>query len=101
MSDTSKNDQSFIDNLFLNINRNQINIAILGAVSAGKSTLLNTIFANTYSHCKIKRTTMTPQIYYEYDGRGQSKTSKAIREENRITNEALNKKTEAVEEITL
>ena len=47
--------------------RNQVNIAILGAVSAGKSTLLNTIFANTYSECKIKRTTMTPQIYLETD----------------------------------
>jgi GTPase Era involved in 16S rRNA processing len=36
--------------MFDNSNRNQINIAIVGAVSAGKSTLLNTIFAKTYSH---------------------------------------------------
>lgn len=86
--------------LFQNKNRNQINVAIVGAVSAGKSTLLNTIFANTYSHCKIKRTTMTPQIYYEYDGKAPSKTSKAIREDNREINETLIKKTEAQETIT-
>ena len=97
----SSSETSYIDNLFININRNQINIAILGAVSAGKSTLLNTIFANTYSHCKIKRTTMTPQIYYEYDGKAQSKTSKAIREENRKINEILIKKSAAEEKITL
>ena len=45
--------------------RNQINIAILGAVSAGKSTLLNSVFSETYSQCKIIRTTMVPQVYYE------------------------------------
>ena len=43
--------------------RNQINVAIVGSVSVGKSTLLNTIFAETFSDCKLKRTTMTPQIY--------------------------------------
>ena len=30
--------------------------------------LLNTIFAETYSHCKIKRT--YAQIYFEYEGKG-------------------------------
>ncbi len=89
-----------VTELFQNKNRNQINVAIVGAVSAGKSTLLNTIFAMTYSHCKIKRTTMTPQIYYEYDGKAPSKTSKAIREDNRVINETLIKKTEAQETIT-
>ena len=79
--------QQTMNNVFQNANRNQINIALVGAVSAGKSTLLNTIFAKTYSHCKIKRTTMTPQIYYEYDGKAPSKTSKAVKEENRIINE--------------
>ena len=90
-----------VSELFQNKSRNQINVAIVGAVSAGKSTLLNTIFANTYSHCKIKRTTMTPQIYYEFDGKGASKTSKTIRDENRQINENLIKKTEAQEQITL
>jgi len=84
-----------IDNIFQNVNRNQINIALVGAVSAGKSTLLNTIFAKTYSHCKIKRTTMTPQLYYEFDGKSPSKTSKSIKEENRAINEMYIKKTES------
>ena len=97
----SDSESTPVSDLFKNKNRNQINIAIVGAVSAGKSTLLNTIFANTYSHCKIKRTTMTPQIYYEYDGKGVSKTSKAIREENRVINENLIRKTEAQETINL
>ena len=87
--------QQTMNNVFQNANRNQINIALVGAVSAGKSTLLNTIFAKTYSHCKIKRTTMTPQIYYEYDGKAPSKTSKAVKEENRIINEMYIKKTES------
>ena len=47
--------------------RNQINVAIVGSVSVGKSTLLNTIFAETFSDCKLKRTNMTPQVYFETD----------------------------------
>ncbi len=87
--------------MFDNSNRNQINIAIVGAVSAGKSTLLNTIFAKTYSHCKKKRTTMTPQIYYEYDSKSKGKISKLIKKENRVINETLIKKTEAEELLTM
>ena len=40
-----------------------IHIAILRPVSAGKSTLLNGLFATTYSQMKKKRTTMMPNIY--------------------------------------
>ena len=87
--------------MFDDQNRNQINIAILGAVSAGKSTLLNTIFAETYSQCKIKRTTMTPQIYFEYHGPGIKKSSKSIKEENKRINDNLIKKTENGEKITM
>ncbi len=43
-----------------------IHIAILGPVSAGKSTLLNGLFATTYSQMKKKRTTMMPNIYQIY-----------------------------------
>lgn len=89
------------DDIFNNKNRNQINIGIVGAISAGKSTLLNTIFAKTYSHCKIKRTTMTPQIYYEYDGKSPSKTAKLIKEENKLINNNIISKTEKKEPITL
>jgi len=74
--------------------RNQINIVILGAVSAGKSTLLNTIFAETYSNCKIKRTTMVPQVYYEYDKKKCKELTNDINEKNKIINDELIKLTE-------
>ena len=41
-----------------------IHIAILGPVSAGKSTFLNALFSNTFSDMKRKKTTMLPQIYH-------------------------------------
>ena len=40
-----------------------VHIAILGPISAGKSTLLNALSCDTMSEMKRKRTTMTPQIY--------------------------------------
>lgn len=39
------------------------NIAILGTISSGKSTLLNAIFGKMYSDMKIRRTTMIPSQY--------------------------------------
>lgn len=45
--------------------KNYINVAICGAVSVGKSTLLNSIFVANYSKIKLKRCTMVPQIYLE------------------------------------
>ena len=42
-----------------------INIAILGCVSAGKSTILNAMFCQDFSQCKIKRTTMIPAAFVE------------------------------------
>ena len=39
------------------------NIGILGCISTGKSTLMNSLFAQTYSDMKIKKTTMCPQVY--------------------------------------
>jgi predicted GTPase len=61
-----------------------LNIAIIGAVSAGKSTLLNALFADTYSDMKIKRTTMVPQVYY-----CNGNKTKSIREKNTAKNKAL------------
>ena len=43
-------------------------IPILGTISAGKSTLLNGIFAKNYSQMNIRRTTMCPQYYNLPDG---------------------------------
>ena len=85
--------------IFDDINRNQINIAIIGPISAGKSTLINTIFCESYSHCKIKRTTMTPQVYYESD-KQRKKLAKDILKENASINESIIKKTENKELLT-
>ena len=85
---------------FTDSSRNQINIAILGAVSAGKSTLVNTIFAETFSKCKIKRTTMTPQIYLETDA-AKTETANEINAKNTEINKKLIEKTQAGETVTL
>lgn len=79
-----------------------INIAIVGAVSAGKSTLLNSLFVNQYSDMKIKRTTMTPQVYHEVpDGIYSKVNSKDIMLKNQKINNDLIAKTEKGDSITL
>jgi len=40
-----------------------VNIAILGCISSGKSTLMNSLFAETYSNMTMMKTTMCPQVY--------------------------------------
>ena len=47
--------------------KEQINIAILGTVSAGKSTMLNALLANQLSEMAIRRTTALPHIYHVAD----------------------------------
>ena len=42
-----------------------IHIALIGAVSAGKSTLLNAMLVARYSDMSIQRTTATDIVYYE------------------------------------
>jgi len=85
----------------LNGKKNTINIAILGPVSAGKSTFMNTLFVNQFSDMKIKRTTMTPQIYVESENLTLSvEDINKIKNQNREINELIIKKTEKNEEIT-
>jgi small GTP-binding protein len=88
-------------NQTLELQRKQINIAIVGPVSAGKSTLMNALFANQYSDMKIKRTTMTPQIYLETNNQPKDmvELSKEILENNREVNQTLMKKSESNEKI--
>ena len=43
--------------------RNSIRVALIGCVSSGKSTLLNSICVNEYEDMKRKRTTMLPSVY--------------------------------------
>lgn len=45
--------------------RQQINVAIVGCVSVGKSTLNNALFVEQLSDCHMKRTTAVPQLYHE------------------------------------
>jgi len=42
-----------------------INLCFVGGVSTGKSTILNAIFCEELTQCKIKRTTMVPTVYVE------------------------------------
>ena len=42
-----------------------INLCFVGGVSTGKSTILNAIFCEQLTQCKIKRTTMVPTVYIE------------------------------------
>jgi len=72
-----------------NIIQPTINFGIIGCVSSGKSTLLNSLFCDTYSDMKIKRTTMIPQVY-QCDQKIQK--NKTYAKEIRKQNEAINKK---------
>lgn len=66
-----------------------LNIGILGCISSGKSTLMNSLFSETYSDMKIKKTTMCPQVYKTDK---QLVKSKKYANEIRKQNEAINKK---------
>jgi GTP-binding protein EngB required for normal cell division len=63
-----------------------INICLVGCVSAGKSTILNALFGQDYAQCKIKRTTMMPNVFMETDNKSQidtlDKINKTISEIN-------------------
>lgn len=80
---------------------NNINIAILGPVSAGKSTFMNALFVKQFSDMKIKRTTMTPQVYCETDNLDLSlEDINKIKSKNKVINDSLIKKSENGEAIT-
>lgn len=66
---------------------NTINIALIGAVSAGKSTLTNGLFVEQYSDMNIKRTTTMPQVYITTNKSIARSELKKIREENRKIND--------------
>jgi GTP-binding protein EngB required for normal cell division len=52
-----------------------INLCFVGGVSTGKSTILNAIFCEELTQCKIKRTTMVPTIYIENENNAPNITS--------------------------
>ncbi len=60
-----------------------INIAVLGNVSSGKSTLLNSLFLEEFTSMNICRNTMIPQIYRELNN-NKKKEVKEAKEINKI-----------------
>lgn len=62
--------------------QNRINIVIIGEVSAGKSTLLNSMFIKTLSEMKRIRTTMSANIYFETDDKNLLMNADAILKKN-------------------
>lgn len=66
-----------------------IHIAILGPVSAGKSTFLNALLSNTYSDMMRKKTTMLPQIYQTTYNEKEIDFAETIKEKNRKSNEDI------------
>ena len=70
-----------------------INIAVIGAVSCGKSTFINSILSNYVSEMTRKRNTMIPQIYKESNDNSKvNKSFEEIEKENKnINNDILNK----------
>lgn len=69
-----------------------INIGIIGCVSAGKSTLLNSIFGKCLSDMKIKRTTMVPQIYHLKHNDDCNTNIDEIINNNKTTNQSFTNK---------
>jgi len=66
-----------------------IHIAILGPVSAGKSTFLNALLSNTYSDMMRKKTTMLPQIYQTTFNNKEVTSADKIKEINRKSNDEI------------
>lgn len=80
----------------------RISCAIVGAVSVGKSTLTNLLFAKQYSDMKIKRTTALPQVYHEVYNIKNPNLCKGIafiRENNRKINQEIMNNTQKCNKI--
>ncbi len=71
-----------------------IRIALIGAVSAGKSTLLNALLVARYSDMSMQRTTANEIIYYETDDDGKSAPLADIHAQNQAANRKIMDMTE-------
>lgn len=74
--------------------RLQINVAIVGSVAVGKSTFLNSLFANQYADMSVKneRTTMCPNIYHETSRQDRYVKHEKIIDMNKRRNETVKQK---------
>jgi GTPase Era involved in 16S rRNA processing len=70
-----------------------IHVALVGAVSAGKSTLLNALLVARYSDMSMQRTTANEIIYYETGDNGKTVPS-AIHALNQSANRKIMDMTE-------
>ena len=71
-----------------------INFAIVGCVSAGKSTFFNAVTTCTFSEMKRKKTTMLPQNYQTTTDKDLIDDIKSIYEKNKKSNEEILEKRE-------
>ena len=69
--------------------RLNINIGIIGCVSAGKSTLLNSLLLENYTTMNIRRSTLIPQLYHEYYKKTQFKSAIEINKDSSNKNEEI------------
>ena len=82
--------------------RLDINVVIIGTVSAGKTTLLNSLFVANYGKAKIKRTTMVPQVYHEtINENNDTSNVETISEQNKKINDHIIRKNDNNESLTL
>uniref|UniRef100_A0A6C0ECI3 Dynamin N-terminal domain-containing protein n=1 Tax=viral metagenome TaxID=1070528 RepID=A0A6C0ECI3_9ZZZZ len=70
-------------------NINNIHIAVIGCISAGKSTFINGLLCDTISEMKRKATTMNPQIYRITKDKSLIQNNKVIIEQNKKINQEL------------
>ena len=79
-----------------------INICLVGCVSAGKSTILNAFFGTDFAQCKIKRTTMLPNVFIESDPSITNiDLSDAINKKIKDVNDQIIKQTEKGQKLKL
>ena len=78
--------------------RLEITIAVIGQVSVGKSTFVNSLFIKQFSETKLKRTTMVPQIYIECASPTNYKGSKSIRNYNQQHNAKVHAEIESLKD---
>ena len=98
-----KNKKTFEENNFPNLDLmayeenkfHYLDIAIVGNVSAGKTTLLNTLFCETWEDMKIKRSTTAVKIYIEIPNIDTSLT------EIRHINEEINNRCKATKGVEI
>lgn len=64
----------------MNLPVDNVNICLLGCVSAGKSTILNALLCENLTQSKIKRTTMLPMAFVETQDKNTENNYKNISE---------------------